>query len=198
MVGVAVRQVLEKRGALGLFGRLLKASPPSVWVPCGLGFFAWLAWFFVYTGKKVFFFFSLPWSWRGCTSNPSEVFGSQVDGLVWVWDQREWPVGEKSGIVRKLRGCSVSAPDLRKSQKRTPNPSSSSPVKRGPTPEIQQVDICLPKLLCCWVNIFSSNRGPGAMFLSPMCRVFFLFIYHSHSVFFSVCVGIRVLEGKGV
>lgn len=57
MVGVAVRQVLEKRGALGLFGRLLKASPPSVWVPCGLGFFAWLAWFFVYTGKKVLFFF---------------------------------------------------------------------------------------------------------------------------------------------
>lgn len=199
-----------KNGSCGLkvaSGGALGLSKPHSWgiwhaVWAGVFFFAWLAWFFVSLGNKGFFS-----PFPGLGEGAAAIFGGFSK---WAGQLGFGPRSETSGKGKRpkfLQQISTSfhtllvhfgpryQEKLSQWEKSTPNPPASSAVKRGPTPEIHQVPICLPKLLhkpflfCFWfwgfflvffppwdrsLHHISTHHvvGPCALFFFPWLLIF--------------------------
>lgn len=105
MVAVALRWVWGEREALRLISGLFQSlTLRHLGSQCGLGLC--LASMGVFVSPDRSFFFVFPWPWRGCSSNSSAAFRSELDGLVLVRDQR---------VGGKMMGLSILAPHLGKS-----------------------------------------------------------------------------------
>lgn len=111
--------------------------PQASSVPCALGFCLASLGFFDSPERSSFF--SFPWPWKGCSSNPSAAFRSELDGLVLVRDQR--PAGNG-------RGHSVSASRLGKKPRWRENVHLLHLLRRGDRRQrLTRFHIRLPELL---------------------------------------------------